>query len=282
MARQRPPPGAPDRHVPGRLSPTPERPKHPLIDTLHQEQLPGKDPSAAPAPSFRDIRQIRCYVVPQMSQPALLRLSRTASLVGGLLWACLAPVFVYADRALDKPGSAAFALAVTSMWLVGVASLVLLLLGLGQFWSLGRDRLGRLGVAGVAVSAFALAAMALGNGIELYTVTARGTESEIGHTIFLIALLILIAASILLGQILVRRRWSAGVRWAGLLLLLAAPLGILFLVLGGLLSPETDLGFWSALSVPYAIARVLLAMFAPRGDDMTTRPVATRAGAPLP
>ena len=26
------------------LSPTPERPKSPLIDTLHQEQLPGKDP----------------------------------------------------------------------------------------------------------------------------------------------------------------------------------------------------------------------------------------------
>ena len=53
--------------------------------------------------------------------------------------------------------------------------------------------------------------------------------------------------------------------------LAAAPLGIVFLVLGGVLSPETDLGFWSALSVPYAIARVLLAVFAPRGDDMTTR-----------
>jgi hypothetical protein len=173
-------------------------------------------------------------------------------------------------------------LAVTSMWLVGVASLVLLLLGLGQFWSLGRDRLGRLGVAGVAVSAFALAAMALGNGIELYTVTARGTESDIGHTIFLIAFLILIVASILLGQILVRRRWSVGVRWAGLLLLLVAPLGILFLVVGGALSPETDLGFWSALSVPYAIARVLLAVFASRVDDMTTGPVAVPGGAPLP
>jgi hypothetical protein len=45
-------------------------------------------------------------------------------------------------------------------------------------------------------------------------------------------------ASILLGQILVRRRWSGGVRWAGLFLLLAAPLGIGFLVLGGVLSPE--------------------------------------------
>jgi hypothetical protein len=199
-----------------------------------------------------------------VSQPALQTLSRTASVIGGLLWACLAPVFIYADSALDKPGSAAFVLARTSMWLVGVVSLVLLLLGLGQFWSLGRDRLGRLGVAGVAVSAFALAAMALGNGIELYTVTARGTESDIGHTIFLIAFLILIVASILLGQILVRRRWSAGVRWAGLLLLLVAPLGILLLVVGGALSPETDLGFWSALSVPYAIARVLLAVFAPR------------------
>jgi hypothetical protein len=115
------------------------------------------------------------------------------------------------------------------------------------------------------VSALALAAMAVGNGIELYSVTARGTESDIGHTIFLIAFLILIAASILLGQILVRRRWRAGVRWAGLFLLLAAPLGIGFLILGGVLSPETDLGFWFALSVLYAVARVLLAVFAPRG-----------------
>jgi hypothetical protein len=43
-----------------------------------------------------------------MSQPALLTLARTASLIGGLLWACLAPVFVYADGALDKPGTDTF------------------------------------------------------------------------------------------------------------------------------------------------------------------------------
>jgi hypothetical protein len=143
-----------------------------------------------------------------MSQPALLTWSRTASLVGGLLWAGLAPVFVYADSALDRPGTAGFALAVSSIWLVGVVSLVLLLFGLPQLWSLGHDRLGRLGQAGVVVSALALAAMAVGNGIELYAVTARGTESDIGHTIFSIAFLILIVASILLGQILVRSRWS--------------------------------------------------------------------------
>jgi hypothetical protein len=208
-----------------------------------------------------------------MSQPALLRLSRTASIVGGVLWACLAPVFVYADPALDKPGSAAFVLAVTSIWLVGVVSLVLLLLGLGQFWSLGRGRLGRLGVVGVVASALALAAMALGNGIELYTVTARGTESDIGHTIFLSAFVVLIVASILVGQVFVRRQWRASVRWAGVFLLLAAPLGIPFLVLGTALSPNTDLGFWSALSVPYAIARVLLALFAPHGDSPAGRAI---------
>src|SRR5687767_9999330 len=114
------------------------------------------------------------------------------------------------------------------MWLVGVVSLLPLLFGLAQLWLLGSDRLGRLGQTGVVVSAFALATMALGNGIELYAVTARGTESDIGHTIFLFAFLSLMVASILLGQILVPRRWSAGVRWAGLFLLLAATLGILF------------------------------------------------------
>ena len=78
--------------------------------------------------------RVGCYGEPQMSQPARLTLSRTASLVGGLLWACLAPIFVYADSALDKPGTAGFVLAVISMWLVGVVSLVLLLLGLAQPW----------------------------------------------------------------------------------------------------------------------------------------------------
>jgi hypothetical protein len=139
-----------------------------------------------------------------MSQPALLTLSRTASLVGGLLWACLAPVFVYADSALDDPGTAGFALAVSSMWLAGVVSLVLLLFGLAQLWSLGRDRLGRLGQAGVVVSALALAAMAVGNGIELYAVTARGTESDIGHTIFLFAFLSLMVARYCWGRFLFR------------------------------------------------------------------------------
>jgi hypothetical protein len=213
-----------------------------------------------------------------MNQPPLLRLSRTASIVGGLLWACLPPVFVYISRGLDKPATAGFALAASSMWLVGVVSLLLLLLGLAHLRWIGRDRLGRLGEAGLLASALALGAMALGNGIELYTVMTRGTESEVGHTIFLIAFLVLIVASVLAGQVFVRRRWSAGIRWGGLLLLLALPLGILLLVVGGALSPDTDLGFWSALTVPYALARLLLAVFASQGA-MPSMPVGTPGSA---
>jgi hypothetical protein len=197
-----------------------------------------------------------------VNQLALLRLARTASILGGLLWACLPPVFVYTSRGLDKPATAEFAIAAISMWLVGVVSLLLLLLGLAHLRWMGRNRTGRLEEAGVAVSALALGAMALGNGMELYTLTTRGAESGLGHTIFLIAFLVLIVASALVGQAFVRRRWSAGIRWAGLLLLLALPLGVLLLIVGGALSPDTDLGFWSALTVPYALARVLLAVFA--------------------
>jgi hypothetical protein len=209
-----------------------------------------------------------------MNQPSFLRFARTVSIVGGLLWACLPPVFVYLGPGLENPATAGFALAATSMWLVGVVSLLLLLLGLAHLRWIGHDRLGRLGEAGVVVSALALGAMALGNGIELYTVMTRGTESDLGHTIFLIAFLVLMVASVLVGQAFVRRRWSAGVRWAGLLLLLALPLGVLLLVVGGALSPDTDLGFWSALTVPYALARVLLAVFA-RPGAMPSMPVGT-------
>ena len=196
-----------------------------------------------------------------MSRRSAAGLARTASIVGGLFWACLPLVFVNANRVLDRSADPGFALTITAMWLVGVVSLLLLLVGLAHVGPLGVDRSARLARAGLLVSAAALAAMALGNGMELYTLTTRRAESDVGHTIFLIAFLVLIAASALLGQSLVRRHWNAGVRWAGLLLLAALPLGILLGVAGGALSPNTDLGFWSALTVPYGLARLLLAVF---------------------
>jgi hypothetical protein len=42
------------------------------------------------------------------------------------------------------------------------------------------------------------------------------------------------------------------------LLALALPLGILLAVVLGTLAPETDLGFWAAITVPYGVAWTLL------------------------
>jgi hypothetical protein len=169
-----------------------------------------------------------------MNQPLFLRLARTSSIIGGLLWACLPPVFVYADRGLDRPATAGFALAAISMWLVGVVSLLLLLLGLAHLRWIGRDRVGPIGRGRTSRLGTRPWSDGLGERHRaLYTMMTRGTESDLGHTIFLIAFFVLIVALVLVGQAFVRRRWNAGVRWAGLLLLLALPLGVLFLILGG-------------------------------------------------
>ena len=184
--------------------------------------------------------------------------ARLASIVGGVLWALVAPVFVLLNSSQD--GSAARTLLTIAAFGVGVVSLLLLLVGLAPLYAMGATVLGRVGIAGVLVSAIALGFVAVGNGAELVTLTTQGRESEVGHTIFLVALLILIVASILVGQVFARRRWSAGARVGGMILLLALPLGILLLLLGNLVSPTTDLGFWAALTVPYGVGRVLLAL----------------------
>lgn len=192
---------------------------------------------------------------------ALLTLSRTASLVGGLLWACLAPVFVYADSALDKPGTAEFALAVSSMWLVGVASLVLLLLGLAQLWPLGRDPLGRSGQAGIVISALALAAMALGERHRaLRRHRSRNRERDWPHDLHDCIL------------DLDRCFDTAGADPCSEAMERPHSLGRSVPVAGGTSGnpvPGTRrrvvagdyLGFWSALSIPYAFDRILLAVF---------------------
>ena len=187
------------------------------------------------------------------------RAAQFAAILGGMLWALVAPVFVLWNQA-RQAGAAAQALAVIAAFLVGVVSLLLLLCGLVPLYRQDLSALGQAGRAGVVISAFALGLMALGNGAELITVTARGHESDLAHTVFLGAFLVLLVASILIGEVFVRRRWGAAARLGGLILLLALPLGILLLLLGNVVSPTTDLGFWAALTMPYGIGRVLLAL----------------------
>lgn len=182
----------------------------------------------------------------------------TAATAGGLLWALLPADFGLVDLADTPRGTLSFLAVAASFWIVGVLPLALLLVGLAGFRTvLGTDA-GRLGTAGIAGSALGLLAMLLGNGTEIATLTFAGSESDLGHSVFLVGFLVLIVGSLLLGLTVFRRRTDRLTRTGGLLLALALPLGIGLAVLGGVVSPGTDTGFWASITGPTGIAWMLL------------------------
>jgi len=183
--------------------------------------------------------------------------SGTAGLVGGALWALLPVVFLVHLEDTAR-GSLAFVAVAVAAWVVGALSLVLLLVAVTRLRTGLADGGGRLGAVGVAVSALALLAMVLGNGTELATLTFSGNESDLGHSMFLIGFLVLVAGSLLLGIALLRGRRQPLVRWAGALMLGMVPVGIGLGVVLNAVAPHTDLGFWAAITVPYGVAWVLL------------------------
>jgi|tagenome__1003787_1003787.scaffolds.fasta_scaffold20967002_3 hypothetical protein len=189
----------------------------------------------------------------------------TAGLVGGTLWALLPVVFLVHLEDTAR-GSLAFVAVAAAAWVVGALSLVLLLVAVSRLRAGLEDGGGRLGAVGVVVSGLALLAMVVGNGTELTTLTVSGTESDLGHSAFLIGFLALVVGSLLLGIALLRGRREPLVRWAGALMVGMVPLGIGLGVLLNAVAPHTDLGFWAAITVPYGVAWVLLgrSLAAPR------------------
>ena len=181
----------------------------------------------------------------------------TAGLVGGALWALLPVVFTVHLEDTAR-GTLAFVAVAAAAWAVGALSLVLLLVGLSRLRAGLVDGGGRLGAVGVVVSGLALLAMLVGNGTELATLTVSGTESDLGHSAFLIGFLALLLGSLLLGIALLRGRREPLARWAGALMAGMVPLGIGLGVLLNAVAPHTDLGFWAAITVPYGVAWVLL------------------------
>jgi hypothetical protein len=181
----------------------------------------------------------------------------TAGLVGGALWALLPVVFMVHLEDTAR-GTLAFVAVAAAAWVVGALSLVLLLVGLSRLRAGLVDGGGRLGAVGVVVSGLALLAMLVGNGTELATLTVSGTESDLGHSAFLIGFLALVLGSLLLGIALLRGRREPLARWAGALMAGMVPLGIGLGVLLNAVAPHTDLGFWAAITVPYGVAWVLL------------------------
>ncbi|TQN44342.1 hypothetical protein FHU33_3843 [Blastococcus colisei] len=186
------------------------------------------------------------------------RRARTGML-GGALWALMPLAFGAAEMIGDDETGTLGAVAVAaSDWIFLVLPPALILVGLDALRrALGSDA-GRVGSVGMALTAVGLAAMAVGNGIEVASLTTGGGEVPVGHAMFLIGFLVSVVGSLLLGIVVLRRRRDRLARAAGLVLALALPLGIAIGMLGSTVGSENDAWFFASISVPTGIAWVLL------------------------
>jgi hypothetical protein len=182
----------------------------------------------------------------------------TAGLVGGALWALLPVAWSVASLEDTEFGTLAFVAVAASYWIFAVLPPVLIVVGTTALRRALGDDAGRVGRAGIVISAAGLGAMSLGNGIEVASLTAGGEEVGLGHAVFLIGFLVSIVGALVVGIVLLRRRRDGLTRAGGLLLALALPLGIGIGVLGSAVDPENDAWFWAAIAVPTGIAWVLL------------------------
>jgi hypothetical protein len=193
-----------------------------------------------------------------MSSSNFLRWGGIAGMLGGLLWALFPLATVLVNMEDTQPGTMAHTVAAVVLWLMAVLPLLLLAVGVVGLRALHNGAYGRLGTIGLPVSLLALALMFVGNAVEVASLTFSGSESDVGHSMFLTGFLVLLAGSVLLGIAITRTQRDPSSRIGGLLLVAALPLGILLAVVLGAVAPRTDLGFWAAITVPYGVAWLLL------------------------
>jgi hypothetical protein len=68
---------------------------------------------------------------------------------------------------------------------------------------------------GLLLSLLALALKLVGNAVEVASLTFSGSESDIGHTMFLIGFLVLLVGSVLLGIAIIRTQRTPSSRIGG-------------------------------------------------------------------
>lgn len=202
------------------------------------------------------------------TESATFRRARTG-MVGGALWA-LMPVAFGAVATQDvEPGSLSSVAVAAVLWIFLVLPPALILFGLSVLRrGMGYDA-GRVGLAGMVLTAVGLAAMSMGNGIEVASITTGGGEVALGHALFLIGFLVSVVGSVLLGVVLFRRRRDRLARAAGAILALALPLGIAIGLLGSAIGSENDAWFFAAVAVPTGLAWLLLSRSLATDDRAT-------------
>lgn len=186
--------------------------------------------------------------------------SRRASLAtsGAVLWTLSSAVWAIAELEDQVFGSLRFVSVAAAWWAFLVLPPALLVAGHTVLRAALDPAPGRVGTAGIVGAATGLAAMGLGIGIEVASMSAGGGEVVLGHAILLIGFLVSIAGGLVTGITVLRGRRDTRARAAGWLLVLALPLGIGIGALGSAVAPENDAVFWAALTIPTGLAWMLL------------------------
>ena len=179
-------------------------------------------------------------------------------MIGAALWTVSSGVWSASEIRDQAFGSLPFVAVAVAWWIAMVAAPFLLVVGHSALLSaLGPDA-GRLGRAGVITAAAGLAAMGLGIGIEIASMSVGGGEVALGHLILLVGFLVAVIGGVVTGITVIRRLATPLARVAGWLLVLALPIGVGIGWLGSMLAPGNDAVFWAVLTVPTGIAWVLL------------------------
>lgn len=192
------------------------------------------------------------------AQPTTVERRARIGAAGGALWALLPVAWGLVSLEDTAFGTPQFVAVAASYWLFAVVPPVLLVVGhLALRDALGAAA-GTVGRIGIVLAAVGLGAMALGNGIEIASLSAGGDTVAAGHAVFLVGFLVSIVGALLVGITVLRRRRDGRARTAGWLLVLALPLGIAIGALGSLVWPGNDGAFFAAISVPTGLAWLLL------------------------
>lgn len=182
----------------------------------------------------------------------------TLGALGGALWMLLPAAWTVTELEDQQFGTLSFFAVAVADWIFLVLAPALIVVGLTALRTVLGTRAGQVGDTGMVFAALGLGAMALGNGIEVGSMSAGGGEVALGHSIFLIGFLVTIVGGLLVGITVIRKRRTPLSRVAAWILVLALPLGIGIGMLGSVLAPENDAGFWAAVSVPTGAAWLLL------------------------
>lgn len=207
-----------------------------------------------------------------VSKPTTTASSRASlGAVGGGLWLLLPAAWAAAQLDDQEFGSLSFvAVAVVDAIFLVLAPALIVVGHLALRDALGATA-GRLGRSGIVLAMLGLGSMAVGNGIEVASMSFGGGEVALGHALFLIGFLVSIVGGLLVGITVYRKRRDTLARVAGCVLALALPLGIGIGMLGSALLPDDDTGFWAAISVPTGAAWLLL------GWSLRAEPLDVRA-----